>query len=586
MFGRGPAKLLAAVACLLCCAALAPAVAAADEPGGISGTVIEAGGGPIEGLEVQAYGLHEEGSGSALTDGSGEYEIDNLPAGEYEVDFTGRVCAAGDCAPKYAERFWEDVKPFDPPTPVVVAAEATTPGIDAELELNGAIKGTLTDSLGPIAYSLVCVNAQSEYHPACVFSNANGEYDVPDLPPGPFNIEFSGRVCTTGSSCESEACELGQVCTKPYVSKFWEDAPNDESATLVTVLAGQTVENIDPTLVKGGQIKGKVTVAALGSPPLAGFEACAESNVATGACAKTDAGGEYTIEGLGEANNWLVVFHEACPESGCLNTYETQYFDGKIEEGEADQFALNPGDVKTGIDASITELIPRTPAFTSQPTLSGTPAVGSTLSCSEGVVENYPTSISYAWLRDGTAIAGQAGSAYDVTNEDEGARLTCEVTVANGAGSASVGSNGLTVPKHEEEARHEEEKSGRPTDTGGSSSGSSKTTTTTVVVPAPVPPPGTASAGSGKATTGRSVSITLTCSGQAACQGSLKLTYKQKGKQVVIGKASFNIAVGKSQTIAVKLTAKGESLVKKAGKKGLKVKLTGNAVKARTLTVH
>jgi hypothetical protein len=53
----------------------------------------------------------------------------------------------------------------------------------------------------------------------------------------------------------------------------------------------------------------------------------------------------------------------------------------------------------------------------------------------------------------------------------------------------------------------------------------------------------------------------------------------------VLGSARFSIAAGRSVTLHVHLSAKGGALVRKAGKRGLKVTLTGSAVKTRTLVL-
>jgi hypothetical protein len=684
---RGPRRLLLAVACVLCCAAISPALAAAAEPGAIGGTVTEAGTeAPIAELLVEAFGINgTDGSGQATTDSSGEYTIEGLPEGEYEVDFTGQVCDSDPCDPRYAQRFWEEVKPFNPPTPVVVEAEQTTPEIDAELEPNGAIEGTLTDSAGnPVADSFVCVNSHTEFYNDCAFTDATGKYEVPNLPPGEFDVQFTGRVCTDGAGCEREACEAGESCPRTYLFQIYDGEPTEEEADLVTVVAGEPTGEIDATLAQGGQIQGKVTVAALGDPALAGFVVCAtpQAAAANGECTRTDANGDYTIEGLA-TNEWTVEFKEACPEGEpCPGTYESQFYDGKAEEGEADRISLTAPAVVSGIDVSIKELLPQTPSFitdpevtgipvvgrtltcsegtwagnptslrfawllngdpisgaeaaaytptptdadndltcevtienlagsiealsnnvligaeqaplfTTQPSLSGTPAVGSTLTCTAGAADNYPTSTAIAWLRDGTAIAGQGGTTYNVTAEDQGALLTCKVTMSNGAGSASAGSNGIAIPAHQEETKPDQNNGGSSS-TGGSSTTTTTTTTTATPAPAPTPKSGTATAAT-KASAGRSIAVKLTCSAKCDCKINLKLKGEQKtknakGKTVVkwveIGSGSVTVGAGKTATVAVPLNSTGEKLLKQAGKKGLKVKLSGSNVKPQTLTV-
>lgn len=217
----------------------------------------------------------------------------------------------------------------------------------------------------------------------------------------------------------------------------------------------------------------------------------------------------------------------------------------------------------TGIDASMLESAPKQPAFITGPVASGSPAVGATLSCLPGSWSNNPTSLTYAWLRNGVAIAGQTGSTYTVQSTDEGATLACGVTVANAAGSASQTSNSLAVPA-------------KP--------------------PAPAPVAKGKAIAAGTATTkGGKALVRLTCTGSGACKGTLKLVYevkikhgkhgKTKVSKVTIGTASFSIVAGDKKTVSVKLTKKGAGYLAKAGKHGLKVALSGSDVKARTLTV-
>ena len=144
-------------------------------------------------------------------------------------------------------------------------------------------------------------------------------------------------------------------------------------------------------------------------------------------------------------------------------------------------------------------------------------------------------------------IAGQTGATYTLQTADLGSSITCSVTAGNGAGAVSATSNAIAVPKP-------------------------------LVV-----------AGASASVKGNVAMLKLTCTGAAACSGTLKLTAQVRhGKRttnVTVGTARFSIAVGKSATIHVRLTAKGRSLVGKAGKRGLKVKLSGSGVKGRTLVL-
>src|SRR5438034_9119139 len=93
------------------------------------------------------------------------------------------------------------------------------------------------------------------------------------------------------------------------------------------------------------------------------------------------------------------------------------------------------------------------PTNTLPPEVSGTPAVGETLTCSPGAWTGNPQpTLTYRWVRDTglpdeTIIELATASTYRVVNEDRGYSLACKVTATNGAGSASkISSNSLPVP--------------------------------------------------------------------------------------------------------------------------------------------
>jgi hypothetical protein len=214
MIGR-LCKPLLAVVCVLCCAVFAPALAAAAEPGSIEGTVTEAGTTPtaLEGTKVCAEEVGgDEAGGCVLTDSTGAYSIENLPAGGYQVLFTGQTCEEVEsvsepgefeqvCTAKWAEQLWQDIAPNGPPPTLVNVTEGLpTTGIDAELEAFGELAGTIEGPNGPIANSMVCVNGDEIFHGGCTLTDSNGDYTVSELPPANYFIQFTGLVCGGSAS--------------------------------------------------------------------------------------------------------------------------------------------------------------------------------------------------------------------------------------------------------------------------------------------------------------------------------------------------------------------------------------------------
>ena len=83
------------------------------------------------------------------------------------------------------------------------------------------------------------------------------------------------------------------------------------------------------------------------------------------------------------------------------------------------------------------------PTPTTVPTISGTPAVGSTLTASQGTWSGSPTSVAFAWLRcdasgnDCATISGATAPTHVLTPADAGATLRVSVTATNAKGSTT-----------------------------------------------------------------------------------------------------------------------------------------------------
>lgn len=92
------------------------------------------------------------------------------------------------------------------------------------------------------------------------------------------------------------------------------------------------------------------------------------------------------------------------------------------------------------------------PENTLAPRISGTPAVGETLTCEPGTWMGVPTpTYAYVWVRDkGTpqeeAIGSAASAAYTARGEDRGHSLSCEVTATNVEGATARASAAVVVP--------------------------------------------------------------------------------------------------------------------------------------------
>ena len=81
------------------------------------------------------------------------------------------------------------------------------------------------------------------------------------------------------------------------------------------------------------------------------------------------------------------------------------------------------------------------PACTAAPAVTGTSALTSTT----GTWVNSPT-YTYQWRRKGVGnITGATAATYTLVGADSGYTVECEVTGTNGAGAATVRSNGVVA---------------------------------------------------------------------------------------------------------------------------------------------
>jgi hypothetical protein len=94
------------------------------------------------------------------------------------------------------------------------------------------------------------------------------------------------------------------------------------------------------------------------------------------------------------------------------------------------------------------------PANTAIPAVTGTPAAGHNLSCSNGtwgadnvgeLLYRAPESFDYQWLNDDVAIAGETASTYAVQGGDVGHAIKCSVTASNFGGQTDATSTATTI---------------------------------------------------------------------------------------------------------------------------------------------
>ena len=385
-------------------------------------------------------------------------------------------------------------------------------------------------------------------------TNAKGEYgENINASSGEFRVEF---VPPAGSK---------------YAFQYYKEKTSYQTATPVTVEANKLNATIHAALSEGGAISGVVT-DAMTHQPVAGIaiEAFSNGDDAPVSMGYSNSNGAYTMSGIPGGSVDVAFFSNYQPGEVLYNpqVYNDQPFSGFSElflDGNPVQ--VTAAHTTSGVDAS---MIRSEPVNTVSPVLSGTPAVGHPLTCATGTWTGLESpTYAYAWLRDGTPIAGASASLYVAQAADLGQVLLCEVTATNKIGSATAVSNTLTVPA--------------PVAVG--------------VTPSPAPAaivPVIALSAAKIVVSGNAAKVPIACA-KASCAGSIELTEQvpakvKKGKQasakqrtVVLAKGSYSLAAGKSATIVVRLTAAGKSALAAAKKHVLSAKVLATVAGGTTV---
>ncbi|MBV9607349.1 MAG: carboxypeptidase regulatory-like domain-containing protein [Solirubrobacterales bacterium] len=216
----------------------------------LSGTVTDAvTHAPVTGANVYVYtygGNYPDhlNSNRATTDAHGQWSIQGLATGTYEVEFTAY-------GTNYASQYYNDVTGQDPPTPITVVQGTTASGIDAALTMGGQISGTVTNGItnNPAGGVSVLAYDQGGDEVSSTSTDQAGNYTLAGLTPSSsYRVAFYPN---SGSSLANAFYKTGATLT---------------AATPVAVTEGQTTTGIDETLGAGGSISGVVTAAATGYP--------------------------------------------------------------------------------------------------------------------------------------------------------------------------------------------------------------------------------------------------------------------------------------------------------------------------------
>jgi hypothetical protein len=296
---------------------------------GISGVVTDPHGHAAGGVCVQIAGEHV--NAYATTDLDGSYSIAGMPAGSYQVQFTGGCGNPGSLAPQY----YKDEPGAGSADVIALTAGTITPHIDASMKLGATITGMVTDPSGH-RLDNVCVGVadQSLLFYGFVFNDieftSGGSYSAANLAPGLYGIDFG---CGNGGR---------------YADHWYRTNAQSFPSALLMAPAGVT-RGINAVLRPGGAVSGVVTNKTGHLIP----DACLYLvDARTGAqnlgsvFQGSTSNGRYTITGL-EPASYKAFFY------GCGTKYASQWYHGRSTEQNADPVRVRAGQMTSGINAAL-----------------------------------------------------------------------------------------------------------------------------------------------------------------------------------------------------------------------------------------
>lgn len=428
---------------------------------------------PVQDVQVTA------GSWEAKTNVEGDYVLEGLPTGTYNVQFspTDTQLAAG---------YWGS-SPVAPSVPISLK-QGTSVTANKTLTSASSIHGT-SDGSDLRLFSAIS-NAQIH---SLISKRPNGDFTIDQLEAGsyrivpacigspwnPQNLKYARTILVTGAGAQvgvdlSCAHELsGSITGKiingnfhslelvneygDFVQSFETDS--EGAYELDKIPPGQyTIRFSAMYSISSAYLGGGTSVSSAQFFEVTSNEQTTVSDFTIPGPAEFFAPGKIALSGTGAVGTKLTA--SVTGFSPTPDKIEIAWFrDGEyrygtqIKNASGSSYTVQAADaghsigisvrlIKAGYEAQKYFLTaPSTSALsfsgTPTPTISGTPKVGMTLTSNAGTWAPAPELLSTQWLRDGEPIQTAAGSTYVVTKDDLGHKISSR-TIGQRAGYTSI----------------------------------------------------------------------------------------------------------------------------------------------------
>lgn len=394
------------------------------EYGTVQGTVRGSNGKPLKDINIDF--LQDLGGGDlagqygGVTDAQGHFSAQVIPGS----DFTIRAWALkGYSVPTYLG----NVGAIDGATFFDVEADQLIQGKDIVMSTGGAIVAKVYKSTPD---GKIQVNPDNWPGPA-VWRKVGSDWVQWEII-SPYAGETRGSVAVYG--LPAGQYRVGFVSNdspeRAFTTQYWKGKSTFDSATTVTVKAGQTTTLSSTTIVY--------------PKPDWDVEEPSEEEIeyADGldTVVEADQGETFTID-VGEeyAGEWLAVTAHSDPQP---MTEGWVRVDSKGRIKATVDYAVPPGEhqvivqladqVVLGVQSIEVAEDPTPAKFTTKPVpkLSGSVVVGGKVTAKTGTWKPTPASFSYRWLFNGEVIPDATGATYVPTVAQRGGKLSVEVTAA------------------------------------------------------------------------------------------------------------------------------------------------------------
>ena len=308
-----------------------PNINAALELGGVVNGAVTAADTrlPLNALEVELLDNTDQVVASDFFPTNGRYRFSGLAAGTYRLRYDPSSTVGVD------ERAY-----FGTTTATFNVTVPNTTTINTALQRGGQISGTVTTAdtgkgLGAVIVEIF--DSDGKLLDDFTSTLNDGSFISTALVSGTYTVRFNPRS--------------GFSATENYLAEFYNQQPDQASATPITVTAPNITNGITATLQRGGSLRGEVqdavTGVLLGGIDVDLYDAVTGEYIRT---ESTNRVGRYGFVGLADGQYKLGFDPQA---SECLAAYLPEFYNDKPDLATADILTIANGNTLNGLNAAL-----------------------------------------------------------------------------------------------------------------------------------------------------------------------------------------------------------------------------------------